>query len=584
MFPRFPFPVSRYSINMKSKILTILFLAMAVCASSQNTMSGKSYKKKVKIKSSGTVAPIKELPDLIITGESFQDNNGNNFIDAGETSEINLTVQNIGKGTAQGVEVITTVKNGNIPGLQYEKSIKLGDIEPNASKDVHIAISAENDVPEGLAEFNIEVLEIRGFDAYPLIMKVETKEFATPNLILADAAFSTEDGGMIKLNYPIVLEVIVQNIGQGYGNSVIADFTLPNANCFPLGEKTRYSLENLAPGESKKLEYLFTASRRYTLDNIPVRVKVTETTGRFTKDTVLKVGLEQRLIARNEVAISGRETTAPSIAIASLSADIDKNIPKQKKKYPYRYALIIGNEDYSRYQRGIASESNVDYARTDAKIFKEYAVQTLGVEPTNCFLLLDATAGELLQKIDLVSKLAAKTPHKSEIIFYYAGHGLPDENTKEPYLIPVDVSGTNLSAAVKLEEIYKKFSEAEAKRVTVFLDACFSGGGRESGLMAARGVKVKPKSNLITGNMVVFSASSGEQSALPYKAKEHGMFTYYLLKKIQDSKGQLNYEELSEYVTSNVSIQSLKINQKEQDPKVNVSVDVQDEWKQWTFH
>ena len=554
------------------------------CAQTQNTMSGKSHKKKVSIKSSTTASPIKELPDLIITGESFQDENGNNFIDAGEPSEINLTIQNIGKGTAQDVEIRTAIKNGNIPGLQFVKSIKLGNIDPNTSKEVKIAIDAGSTVTEGMAEFNIEVIEARGFDAYPLIMKVETKEFATPRLIVADAAFSTEDGGIIKLNYPIVLEVIVQNIGQGYANSIIADFTLPNANCFPLGEQTRYSLENLAPGESKKLEYLFTASRRYTLDNIPVRVKVTETSGKSTKDTVFKVGLEQRLIARNEVAISGRKTIAPTIAIASLSADIDKNIPSQKKNYPYRYALIIGNEDYSTYQRGISSEANVDYARTDAKIFKEYALKTLGVEPTNCFLLLDATTGELLQKIDLISKLAAKSPNKSEIIFYYAGHGLPDEKTKAPYLIPVDVSGTNLSAAIKLEEIYKKFSEANAKRVTVFLDACFSGGGRESGLLAARGVKVKPKNNLITGNMVVFSASSGEQSALPYKTKEHGMFTYYLLKKIQDSKGQINYGELSDYVSSNVSIQSLKINQKEQDPKVNVSVDVQEEWKTWSFH
>ncbi len=570
---------------MKKHILTIAFLVVAICGYSQEPMSGKSYKKKITIKGSTTHSSIKELPDLIITGESFLDVNGNNFIDAGETSEIKLTVQNIGKGVAQDVEVITSIKSGNIPGLQCQKIINLGNIDPNSSKEVSVAIDASIEVPEGLAEFNIEVLEARGFDAYPLIMKVETKKYATPCLIVADAAFSTEDGGMIKLNYPIVLEVIVQNIGQGHGNSVVADFTLPNANCFSLGEQTRYNLENLVPGESKKLEYLFTANRRYTLDNIPVRVKITETSGKFTRDTVLKVGLEQRLIARNEVAISGRETTpTAAIAIASLSADIDKNIPIQDKKYPYRYALIIGNEDYSRYQRGIASESNVDFARTDARIFKEYAVKTLGVEPTNCFLLLDATAGELLQKIDLVSKLAAKSPEKSEIIFYYAGHGLPDEKTKDPYLIPVDVAGTNLSAAVKLEEIYKKFSEADAKRVSVFLDACFSGGGRESGLLAARAVKVKPKSNLITGNMVVFTASSGEQSALPYKEKEHGMFTYYLLKKIQDSKGQLNYEELSEYVSSNVSIQSLKINQKEQDPTVNVSIDVQEEWKQWRFH
>ena len=61
----------------------------------------------------------------------------------------------------------------------------------------------------------------------------------------------------------------------------------------------------------------------------------------------------------------------------------------------------------------------------------------------NAHLLLDATAGEISQKIDLITKLASKSGEQAELIFYYAGHGLPDEETKTPYLIPVDVTGTN---------------------------------------------------------------------------------------------------------------------------------------------
>jgi len=145
----------------------------------------------------------------------------------------------------------------------------------------------------------------------------------------------------------------------------------------------------------------------------------------------------------------------------------------------------------------------------------------------------------------------------------------------------VDVSGTNLNAAVKMDEIYKKFAESGAGRVTIFLDACFSGGGRDAGLIAARSIKVKAKENMITGNLIAFAASSGEQSAMPYKDEQHGMFTYYLLKKLQDSKGNLTYGELSDYISKNVSIESLRVNQKEQDPKVNVSSEVQDTWENW---
>jgi uncharacterized caspase-like protein len=188
------------------------------------------------------------------------------------------------------------------------------------------------------------------------------------------------------------------------------------------------------------------------------------------------------------------------------------------------------------------------------------------------------------QKIDLVSKLAARTAEEAEIIFFFAGHGLPDEVSKEPYIIPVDVSGTNLSSAVKLAEVYKTFSETGAQKVTFFLDACFSGGGRDAGLLAARSVKVKPKDELVTGNMVVFSASSGEQSSLPYNDKQHGMFTYFLLKKLQETKGNISYGKLADFVKSNVSLESLRINNKEQDPTVKISIDVQDKWENWTIN
>jgi hypothetical protein len=156
-----------------------------------------------------------------------------------------------------------------------------------------------------------------------------------------------------------------------------------------------------------------------------------------------------------------------------------------------------------------------------------------------------------------------------------------DEVSKVPYLIPVDVDATNLAAAIKLDDVYDKFGNSGAKRITVFLDACFSGGGRNQGLLAARGVRVKPKIESITGNMVVFSASSGEQSSLPYTREQHGMVTFYLLKKLQESKGMITYSELADYLNRNGSIESLRVNGKEQYPEVNYSPAMQNAWQYW---
>lgn len=526
------------------------------------------------------ITKIKDLPDLIITNEQFVDVNGNNIIDAGERNAIKFNVQNIGIGSALKVQVKAGLKNP-VAGILFNPLVDLGDISPEGIKEVSLPVISGVTLENGLAEFKIEVIEDRGLDAFPLEMKVETQGFLPPDVLVTDAAFSTDDGGVIKLNYPITLKVIVQNIGRGTASDVNATFSFVNDNCLLLGDAEAFNLGVLNKGESKQLEFLFTANRRYTMNQIPIKIHLTERLGKYAKDTVVAVGLDQKLMAKSEVVIQGVKTIDSNITLASLSSDVDKNIPENSIKYPNRFALIIGNEDYNKYQSGINTEMNVAFARNDANIFKEYVVKTFGLPENNVLFLKDATTGEMNQKIDLVSKFAAKAGDSSEIIFYYAGHGLPDENTKIPYLIPVDVSGTNISMAIKLSDVYKKLTESGARKVSVFLDACFSGGGRESGLLAARSIKVKPKDDMLTGKIVVFSASSGEQSALPYSEKQHGIFTYFLLKKLQESHGDVTYGEMANYVKKQVSLESLKINQKEQDPVVNISADVSTNWEKW---
>ena len=281
---------------------------------------------------------------------------------------------------------------------------------------------------------------------------------------------------------------------------------------------------------------------------------------------------------------SSKTTKSSNISTNKLKvgeSSVNINIPTNKK-VKNCYALVIGNEDYTSFQRTLNSEQNVDYAVNDATIFKQYCLNTLGVKEDNMNFLTNATAGAMNQKINKMLKLMNKLGNEAELIVYYAGHGYPDELTKAPYLIPVDVSGTDLSYAIKLEDLYRDLGNTNA-RVTIFLDACFTGGGRNSGLVASRGVKVKPKEGTLNGNIVVFSASSEEQSSLAFHKESHGMFTYYLLKKIQESKGKVSMGELADYITNEVSIQSININEKEQDPTVNTSEKVVNDWRNWKF-
>lgn len=276
--------------------------------------------------------------------------------------------------------------------------------------------------------------------------------------------------------------------------------------------------------------------------------------------------------------------TATQVVDTRPKSDVDIDIP-QRCTLPNRnrYALIIGNEDYKSHQMGLSNESNVDFAINDASSFRNYARNVFCVPDENIIFLTDARAVEMHRAIEKISLLVELAKGNAEVIFFFAGHGFPDEVTKEPYIMPVDVSGNDLRFAIKVSDLYKKFTEHPHQRVTVFLDACFTGGARNQGLLAARAVRVRPKEDVLQGNVVVFSASSGQESSLPYKDQQHGMFTYHLLKKLKETSGNISYGDLSDYIVTEVARRSILINNKPQNPQVNVSHQAMDSWKEWGF-
>jgi hypothetical protein len=157
---------------------------------------------------------------------------------------------------------------------------------------------------------------------------------------------------------------------------------------------------------------------------------------------------------------------------------------------------------------------------------------------------------------------------------------MPNEETKSPVIIPVDVSVNNLEYGIQLSDAFATLIEHPARQVTVFLDACFSGGGRNQGLLARKGIKVKANKNVILGNMVIFSSSSREETSSIYRETKHGYFTYFLLKKLKETKGDIDYNALSTYLIHSVRKET-GLNGIVQTPEVYFSQKVADSWKEW---
>lgn len=261
--------------------------------------------------------------------------------------------------------------------------------------------------------------------------------------------------------------------------------------------------------------------------------------------------------------------------IKTTNSDVDINIPKIETKNDKTFVVIIGNENYEH-------DIKVDYAKKDASTFQEYAIKTLGVPEKQVHYIENATHGNFEHELEWLNNITKAHKGNAKIIFYYAGHGMPDQSTKDAFLLPTDGYSSSTKTAIKLQYIYSKLSEYPSSQVIVFLDACFSGDSRDGMLTSGRGVRIVPKEQSVKGNMVVFSASSGNETAHPYIEKQHGLFTYFLLKKLQETNGDVSFGELDEYISSNVIKESL-ILQKEQNPTVKANRDLNGSWKNWTF-
>ena len=280
------------------------------------------------------------------------------------------------------------------------------------------------------------------------------------------------------------------------------------------------------------------------------------------------------------IEIAVPETTAPAagrqtvnrVTVTAGKSDVDVNIPQGRTTRDRTFAVIIANENYTKL-------SPVVYALNDGKTFGQYCRQTLGLPETNIRYYGDATYGTMLAAMSDIKKIATAYEGDIEVLFYYAGHGAPDEQ-QEAYLMPVDAYGVGGEVCYSLARLYKELGGLGARRVTVFLDACFSGSTREGTMLAsARGVAIKPRSASPTGNMVVFTAAQGDETALPYGSQGHGLFTYYLLKKLQESEGEVTFGELGDYLTEQVSRRSQVVNRKSQTPAVLVSPTLGTTWQ-----
>src|SRR5260221_2467459 len=515
-------------------------------------------------------------PLLLIAGNSvlFRDADGNNRLDAGELATVEFIISNKGKGIARGLRAVSQLSGTTEDITVISPSITA--IEAGGTQTITAILKAGLNVQSGKALLKIAVTEPNGLDSEPVEVEFNTLSFQPPDVVAADGIFSSESGGNLKANYPANLEVLVQNTGAGSAQEIAVEVQLPE-NVLSL-DPVYLPIARLGQGESIRLNSAFIVTARYSDQEVPIHIIIREKYGKNGSQQTFTAHLDQPLAA-TRVNVQGEVFRNPTVTMASLHSEVDRNIPLHAGQHANRFALVVGNEDYQHFQTDLQFEQNVAFARNDAVVFKEYLVRTLGFPENQVFLLTDATRGQMGRVVERLVEIAKITPHP-ELDCYYGGHSRPGGQTRQGYIIPVDVTASSLKEGMLLNDLYKKLASSKADRVTVFLDACFSGGGRgENGLLAARTVKVKPKGDIVNGNVVVFTAATGEEVSLPLLKESHGLFTYCLLHKLKETEGNVTLDELRDYLQKEMPKMSLLENSLKQTPQSLVAPDLGTQWQ-----
>lgn len=374
---------------------------------------------------------------------------------------------------------------------------------------------------------------------------------ATPRLKVNryELAATREYEKTLQKAYPFILKVFLKNEEEGKADDVTVDIILPSG-VLMVGGKNTQSFTTIKGKEAIDIPYTILVLDDYPATTIPINIKIKEKTGKYAEDWHTDIAIGQRL-------------PYPDIS------DIDVDIPITFDTQPNTYALIISVENYDNVE-------SVPFANNDGKLFKEYCVKTLGVPENNIIFYNDITKTQFDVYKDKLKGLVSSNnhPEKTKVIFYYAGHGIPDEKSQTAHLLLRDGFGNIPKSGVNLNQFYQQLSEIGSQSIYVFIDACFSGHKRDGGMIdAARGVAIKQKKEMPTNNMIIFTAAQSDESAYSYQDKQHGLFTYYLLKKFKDTQGETSLSELSQYINSEVTKASIRLNNgKEQTPTTDSSI------------
>lgn len=191
-----------------------------------------------------------------------------------------------------------------------------------------------------------------------------------------------------------------------------------------------------------------------------------------------------------------------------------------KRKY---YALLLGVNDYPD-----ENIQGLDNPVGDAKSLEQVLIKNYSFEEKDVTLLKNPTRSDIIEALDLLSK---KVMEKDNLLIFYAGHGIWNEQLNQGYWLPSNASLDSKSNWLSNSTIRDYLGGIRSKHTLLISDACFSGG-----ILKERAVFENSRAVLELYKLPSRKAmTSGTLKTVPDKS----VFIEYLIKNLQTNESPL---------------------------------------------
>ncbi|MDP3544086.1 MAG: caspase family protein [Elusimicrobiota bacterium] len=316
------------------------------------------------------------------------------------------------------------------------------------------------------------------------------------------------------------------------------------------------------PGDADVIVRLKPGAFNWTIETISARGHRLLTTGvvgsysfrqDIAKHLTAEFGPQTELYKRLMAAKSGGRQDAPTAAAAApapaapvFRSDVEDpsfRLPEDETKF----AVVVGVENYQAIPKA-------EHAARDVRAVKAH-LMAAGYPERNIVTLVDQQAGKSALEKYLEAWLPRNTDERSTVLFYFSGHGAPDPEKGEAYLMPWDSDAKYTeSTGYPVKRLYAKLNALKARRVLVAMDACFSGAGPRSVI----GKGLRPLVSKVddgggsAGRVGALTASASDEMTGSDDASGHGLFTYHLLKALNARGGKATLKELFDTLSPKV--------------------------------